>query len=169
MDSFRVYLMVGLLGSGKSTWAKQKVFYEPDTVIVDRAVMKNMLLGIYSYGPSEVASMVKCLARDAVRYAAEDGLNVVIDEPNLTVRDRSEWLEFVAMVAKDAKRELFLQVVYCAESDGNVGYRCQGGLRGLSVYRWTDVLKGMKERFESVSDDEFPSGTYFEVVRMDER
>lgn len=164
-EAFRVYLMVGFIGSGKSTWAKNKVQSEPDLVIVNRDSLRVMIHGKYGYS-QETEEIVKLLAEEAVALAAQRGFSVVIDETNLTKKKRAAWLELVQKVAINTDRELMLEVIHCSESEGNVAYRMQGDSRGLSVKKWVGVLKSMKEIYEPPKMTEFPEGAFFEVVRM---
>lgn len=76
----RLYLSVGLFGSGKSTWAKQMIKTNPNLKIVGGDEMRFMLNGgEYCYEPTlEIA--VRDMLFDAAHALLRQGFDVILDE-----------------------------------------------------------------------------------------
>lgn len=76
----KLYVTKGLPASGKSTWAKEKVAQEPDTVIVNRDKIREMLKGIYSNFPfgSSMENLVTKIEEYTIIKSLLD-YNVIID------------------------------------------------------------------------------------------
>jgi predicted kinase len=85
----RLILMVGLPGSGKSTWAR-KYSDRYSTPIVNRDSVRRALHG--SWWAKEAEDMVAAIAKVMVKALFLAGHNeVILDEANHTRRARDEW------------------------------------------------------------------------------
>ena len=165
--SRKVYLLVGFLGSGKSTWAKKKVKADKNVLIVNRDSLRTMLLGEYGFSvPVELA--VKDCAKVIFDALLQAGFDVIIDETNLTLHKRRTWLRYIEQYCIRNNQKIDIQVVHFTESENNVAYRAQDDLRGVSVAKWAEVLDKMKREYESPEISEFPEGTVYSVMMMDE-
>ncbi|MEX0596032.1 MAG: AAA family ATPase [Candidatus Paceibacterota bacterium] len=76
-----LYYTKGLPASGKSTWAKEKAKEEPNTVIVNRDKIREMLKGEYHLFPfgSSMEKLVTDIEKSAIHNALVRGYNVIID------------------------------------------------------------------------------------------
>lgn len=78
-----IYLK-GLPASGKSTWAKEYVEDNPNTVIVNRDSIREMLIGAYKSFPfgSSLEKLVTDIENDCINDALLFGCTVIIDATN---------------------------------------------------------------------------------------
>lgn len=87
-----VFMMVGISGSGKSTYARDYVKYHPDTKIVSPDGFRKMFNGTYKYLP-EMDDVITQSTFDTAENLLQAGYNVIIDCGNLTTDDdrRGKW------------------------------------------------------------------------------
>ena len=90
----KVYLLCGIIGSGKSTWAssnKDKL----EALIVCQDNIREMLYGDYDYRP-ELENVVKLISRNAIKELLKHNENIIIDEcwETINVETRSELIQF---------------------------------------------------------------------------
>lgn len=164
--STKVYLLVGFLGSGKSTWARRHVQENPNTVIINRDALRTMFFGKYDYLPA-VEFLVRKCAYFIVEEAIYNGFDVIIDETNLSRAKRFGWL-LTLQKCTAYNSPVDLEVIHFTESENNVAYRAQDDLRGVSIEQWAEVLKKMKRQYEPPESDEFPEGTKHTIKTMGE-
>lgn len=156
-----IYLLVGLFGSGKSTWARAQVQKRPYTVIVDRDSLRTMLQGGYRYTP-ELEMLVRLVARNTAMKALELGYDVIIDETNLTVARRAFWVDALGGFGARVK----WQVLWFPERENNVVNRMKDDPRGYHREHWMTVHKGMLAEFELPKHIEFfPETRRYRVVK----
>lgn len=87
-----IFITKGLPASGKSTWAKKKCMEYPNTVIVNRDKIREMLKGEYKNFPfgSNMEKLVTQLERGSIAASLNEGYNVIIDATNF--RLPLEWI-----------------------------------------------------------------------------
>lgn len=141
-----VYLTCGLVGSGKSTWAKHIVNAEEDYVIVCRDDIRTMLKGSYIYDYN-IEELVSAIAAVAIMKGLQDGYNIIIDETNIKKSKRSFWLNIIEQSDTPDVNSI---VMYFPESENNLENRMNNS-RGYSKEKWKDVIESMKEHFENPS------------------
>jgi len=83
-----VTMMIGIPGSGKSTWAADMM--EQDTVRINRDEIRMQVFGVEFDKQFEV--QVKIIALDRYRKALEDKKFIILDNCNLTKSQRYEWI-----------------------------------------------------------------------------
>lgn len=167
-----IFLLVGLLGSGKSTWARKKVQEEPNTIIINRDSLRTMFFGRYGYTP-EVEGLVRTSAVAIMGAAFRFGFDVVIDETNLTRGKRAEWFRKIfetyhSEYGTGIEENVDFEVVHFLESENNLAYRAVDDLRGLTLEEWGEVLERMKGEFEYFEESEFPPGSVYRRVSIGE-
>jgi predicted kinase len=138
-----IFVMIGLPGSGKSTWAIEKA-KDDDTVIINRDAIRTMIKGKYIFD-KDLEPFIKAVAKLFVYEAITEGLNVVVDETNLTIEKRKFW----------NIKNIDTVFVWCKESKRNADLRCASDARGYSKEYWEDVIKGMKLSFEPPTLNEY--------------
>ncbi len=144
----RVYLLIGLPGSGKSTWAKDKA-KDQKTVIVNRDSFCFMIKGGKYIFDEKYESFIKCLAHDAIKIAISHGFDIIIDETNLTKEKRTELIENLP-----DRQDVDVVGVWFTENTKNLEYRMKDP-RGYSEQKWCKVIESMKMSFEPPSESEF--------------
>ena len=95
-----LYLTIGFLGSGKSTWAKNFVEKHSDTKIVSADGFRTMLNGGYKY-LVELDDIIDAFMIKTAAILLANGYDVIIDVGNLTKERRGTWmaLSFDKLVA----------------------------------------------------------------------
>ena len=148
----QVYILCGLPGSGKSTWAKKKV--EDDTsnktVIVNKDAIQTMLLGGYDYVP-EVRSLVRILSHISIWEALDREYNIIIDDCHIKKEMRK-----VLLAQFRFRDDIEISLVYFTENEKNLEYRMLSP-KGLPKERWSEVIDSMKQDFEIPTQEEIGS------------
>jgi predicted kinase len=90
----KLYITVGNIGSGKSTWARKMAEKDPKVKIVSPDAIRQMLNGTYKYieGLDTVITDICC---QAIRDLILAGYDVIVDCCNYTASRRLRW-ELVA-------------------------------------------------------------------------
>lgn len=163
----KLIMLVGFIGSGKSTWARKYAEENEKAVIVNRDALMTMLCGKYEYS-IELEQIVLHGALEFARDALCRGYDVIIDETNLTKECRAMWtLSFCgACIPFETAKKIERQVIHFSADKGNVERRMKGDARGISKEKWEEVFEEQKARFEPIKRDEFPAGTKIEVLTL---
>jgi predicted kinase len=159
-----VYIMCGLIASGKSTWARKKAKEELTTIIICKDNLREMIKAeyVFDYTYEDLIESIDCFT---FRKALQKGFNVIVDETNITRSKRAFWVnkvnEYNALFDDGVKIEL----VYFTSKEGNVARR-MGNHRGYTEERWQFVYDGMLKTFEEPSIDELPKGSTLTTVTI---
>jgi predicted kinase len=155
-----IYILCGLPGSGKSTWARKKVEEDSEnkTIIINKDSIREMLFGIYKYLP-EAENLVSMITHISIWEAIDRNYNIIVDECHMSAQKRKHL--FVNFNNRD---DLKITLVYFTENENNLSYRMLDP-RGLSEEKWADVIDGMKENFEVPTQDEL--GSKVELITVD--
>jgi len=143
-----VYVMCGLPGSGKSTWAKNKA-KEANTVIVSPDAIRTMLFGEYRYDEAYEPTVLQ-VSLFALYCAVAAGEDVVFDEVSLSREERRAVFNTLAYYHKDGAVKVVC--VNCRSSD-NLANRMKDS-RGYPKERWVEVIETMRQRYEAPTVDE---------------
>ncbi len=87
-----MYLLVGILGSGKTTYAKDFAEDNPNTKIVCADDFRKMLNGEYHYH-KELDDIITVSMVDTIKHLLDGGYDVIVDVGNLTEDRRSSWMQ----------------------------------------------------------------------------
>lgn len=141
MERPKMFLLCGLIGSGKSYWSRIKLAAGGNIICVNRDSLRTMISGgVYVYN-KRLEIVGKSMAVDCVVAAHDMGYSVILDETNLTVKKRSEWLSMALACGME------VICVHCTETVENLANRMTEP-RGMPEARWSAVLEGMRESFE---------------------
>ena len=144
-DQGELVLLVGFIGSGKSTWAK-KYCLDESTIIINKDSLRGMFYGSCAYRPS-FEPRIKEMVLEMCRSLLGLGYRVIVDETNLTLRHRDPLYKIAKSVG--AK----VAVVHLAEDEKNVDRRMNDP-RGVSREQWEKVLIKQKDTFEPLTEEE---------------
>lgn len=91
----KLYVLKGLPASGKSTWAKNKVKEEYNTVIVNRDSIRTMLKGMYNLFPfnSKMEDLVTEIEQSAMQTGLALNYNVIMDATNFRWNLSKEYIQ----------------------------------------------------------------------------
>ena len=150
-----VYMMQGLPGSGKSSWARNKMARNPKTLVVCRDDLRRMVRGgEYVFDPDlepVIVEMDTAILRICLRY----GFDVIMDETNISRNRRRDVLGSIEYSIK-CEKELDAVRTVCVVMDGggkNLDNRMADG-RGYSRDHWAGVIEKLRGVSEPVGDDE---------------
>jgi predicted kinase len=138
-----IYLLCGLPGSGKSTWAKKKA-KETEALIINKDQIRTMLFGEYGYRP-EVEDIVRKITHGSILAVKSSKRDVIIDECNITKEKRSEVMMYTETTPTVC--------VYFTEKENNLKNRMHDR-RGIPMEQWESIIMNMSESFEEPTIDE---------------
>jgi len=145
----KIYITCGLVGSGKSTWAKSIAIKEKNTVIVCRDDIRTMLKKEYIYD-KDIEGLVKHITCQIIVSSLMRGYDIIIDETNIKKDTRKLWLNVTAF-----PKIIETSIMLFPESKNNLENRMKDP-RGYSRDKWEKVIEGMKNSFECPTIDEDP-------------
>lgn len=87
----RIELLVGMIASGKSTYARQRA--DEGAIVVSHDDLTQMLHARYRY-EQRLRHLYRKMEEDIAKAAIEDGHDVVIDRTHLTRESRNRWITF---------------------------------------------------------------------------
>ena len=141
----KLTMMMGVPGSGKSTYAKR--LKDDRTVIVCKDSIREMLGGEYVFS-KELEPLVHELADHSIMQSLCYGFNVIIDETHITKERRMKVLDLVELMGVD------VDVVWVA-TDKDVAYeRRAKDPRGCSPELWKGVTDHHDAILEPIQYDE---------------
>lgn len=145
----KLYITVGAIGSGKSTWARDLVSKEDNTIIVNRDQIRVMIRGMYTFD-YKLESFVKEAANAALEIALDQGLDVVVDECNLTIKRRRELIDVAV------RNALCTEITFVVFEDhgNNVNWRMKDDSRGYTRDKWESIYHGMRLAYQQPKIDE---------------
>lgn len=150
-----VWILTGIIGSGKSTWAR-KFAKNKHVAIICRDDLRAMIKGEYIF-EEKIEKLVKRLANTNILLALSHGWNVIVDETHLTKMKRQETIEFIRANAYVVSEGVQFIIVHFSEKENNVNNRMKSP-RGMSREEWEAVYERMLSSFEKPTINELPPG-----------
>lgn len=171
MKSKTIYILCGLPGSGKSTWAKEKV-KEQNTVIICRDAIRTMIKGNYFFD-KEYELLVEACTNSSFREAIRQNYNIIIDETNISKIRRNMWLNDInfysefdtndkVIISKETWKNVIdinkndnykTILVWFKEHINNLDNRVKND-KGISKETWKNIIENMQTCFEPPSIEE---------------
>jgi predicted kinase len=139
----KIYITVGLPGSGKSTWARETA-YDNDTIIICKDNIRNMLKGDYIFDPVYEPLVAEIVAA-AFNAALIAGFNIILDETHITRQHRVNSIERAKSRTLPTAPKIIC--VWFTEDENNLEYRMREP-RGYTDIKWAEVLDKMVGRFQ---------------------
>ena len=154
----KVYILRGLIGSGKSTWAKKECLAQ-ETYVVSPDKIRAMLNAEYVYNEEE-DELVTTICKEAIEIILEAGFDVIVDGCNLTYEGRiEEWL--IAAAGFDTK---IIGVIFPEKDKDWHVQRVVKSDKGCCKKYWEEVWDIQHEQYER------SQGLWFdEVIRLGEQ
>jgi predicted kinase len=156
-----VYILVGLIGSGKSTWAREKA-KEDNTIIINKDVIRQMFKGEYFFH-KDYEHLVDQMSKACFLKALQKGYNVIIDETNITKKKRAAYVEAVKEHYYMIDEPVEFEIVWFPEKRNNIENRMKEP-RGYTQEQWEAVLRGMKSAFEEPELEELSIGGRLRIM-----
>jgi len=144
----KVYITIGLPGSGKSTLTRWMCDNDPNLLAVNKDALRTMIFGgMYKYDPI-FEPIVKETSVLCALHILHAGYDVILDETFLSKARRVWWVSFF----KD--RGFKTTYLHCTEMTYNVRNRMHGGGRGYSAEHWRRVIDELGVTYEPPTMDE---------------
>jgi len=152
----KIYMTVGLPGSGKSTWVKNHLKDHPDTLVVSRDDLREHLhAGTYIYDEllePVISSLSNHILEDLIYRTNKD---IIIDETNGRLDKRLKIINsinYMKGVSPFARNIEIIAVVF-PEPENILDRRMQND-RGYTREEWQAVIDGMKSYWKPVELEE---------------
>lgn len=154
MSEKKILITIGLLGSGKSTWARQFAKEHPDTKIVCPDGFRLMLNGEYKYLP-ELDDIITASVFDTANNLLKAGYSVIIDCGNLqeSADRRAKWRQLQA--------DKYIAVVFpCRQKEWHIKNRLEKPhWEGVD---WGKIWENEKSALQPINEKEFD-----EVIKVE--
>lgn len=149
-----VTIMVGIVGSGKSTHAKKLLAANPKLIRINRDALRKMALGGREWNPKAEKVILRS-AQATVDIALSTGWSIIVDDTNTTTKQRKVWIDIAQLL------EAPLHIIHMTETKNNLEYRMKDP-RGETEDKWRMVISGMKNRFQDLTERELELTTSVE-------
>ena len=156
-----IYINIGLIGTGKSTFAN-KIAQTSPILIVSKDSIRQMLFGRYKFDEivepliSKITdlSVINCLSEIILGIAPYNSL--IIDDCNLTKKDRLTIVNLVRQIEMEYLKENFFKItyVYFLDADSTGLTRRLQETRSLKESHWENVWDWQLRRIEVPSSQE---------------
>ena len=142
----KVYIMIGLIGSGKSEWARMTAGTDFNTIRVGCDDIRDMIKDRYVYD-LQLEPLVRKMSTAIIVQLLLEGKNIVIDDCHLMVKHRQELCALIKGVVPEA--EIIYVWMQCAK---DVALRRRlTNLRGRSEFEWQQVINKHANMFDTSS------------------
>lgn len=155
----KVYVMIGLTGSGKSSWARWTARCDFNTIRICPDDIRSMIKTGYTFD-YQLEPMVRSMGAAMIEQVLLAGKNVIVDECNLLREHRQQLYTRIKEISPEA--EIIYVWVKCSEASAL--QRRLINLRGGSEFGWTSVVKKMANVFEEPLPDECGGDITIRVV-----
>jgi len=143
-----VYMLNGLSGSGKSSWAGRFMLRgNHNKVIVERDNIR-LAMSDYSHTPEAEIKVHEATVAEVLRQISLH--DVIIDETTIFKRFREDWIK----VLRHADPDIHIICVKFTETERNLANRMSGDTRGHNEGYWAMVLDNMKCSYDPPTLDE---------------
>ena len=152
-----LYMTIGMIGSGKSTWAKKFVKDHPNTKIVSGDDLREMFAGYYLYDEkfeSTLANIIDSIAIELIY----DGYDVILDECHLTQLNRYSIIKTIKEETFDVRTTAVIFPLNRKAWHLTNRYK---NLRGYTKELWSEVFDKHDLIFDKFDKTE---ETYFDKV-----
>jgi len=149
----KAYVLIGLPGSGKSTWTEKKMQEtNPRGIgVVSRDAIRYMINGNYKY-LDEQQHLITDIAESAAKSILSKGYDLIIDQANISKSVRREVAYFLRTV--EDKIEIHFIYMMVDDTDYLVKRRMTGDARGENEAYHYNVIEKMKRNFVVVDKEE---------------
>lgn len=145
----KVYIMIGLIGSGKSAWARLTAGTDFNTIRVGNDDIRDMIKDRYTFD-FQLEPMVRKMGNALVIELLSEGKDIVIDDCHLTKEHREELCALIKGFAPES------EIIYVwMRCDPAVALKRRlSNLRGGTEFGWIQVMKKHEEVFDIPTKNE---------------
>jgi len=146
----KAYILIGMVGSGKSSWAKMTAGTDFNTIRVSGNDIRSMIKDRYTFD-FQLEPLVNQMKMGMIREVLLAGKDVVIDDCHLTFNSRLELCENLVEMARTGVDIIYVWM-HCSDESANA--RRLTDLKGRTTFEWQQVIKKHRGMFEPPSMDE---------------
>jgi adenylate kinase family enzyme len=147
----KVYILMGLPGAGKTTWAEALAEQNDKIAIISRDDIRYMLSHSYRYNKDRWhQALVQKTSNDMTYSAMAFGFDIVLDRLSLTREQREKTVKEIRYVAGTLMMEVEVHIVHCTEDKENVKRRMNSDMRWGDEAYYEKLISDMKEQVEVV-------------------
>jgi predicted kinase len=152
-----VELLVGPVGSGKSTYSREKA-KDGAIIINDDDIVKLIHGGEYGLYEKKLKPLYKLIENQILTTAMLMDRHVIVDRPNFSRDTRSRYIS----LAKSFDVPISCALWEWTTSEDSAGQRFYNDSRGYSYEYWLNVAKFHYSKYEEPTLDE----GFFEIKRI---
>lgn len=149
---FSLYIPIGIMGSGKSTWARKMAAENPKVKIVSPDVIREMLNGGYKYH-AELDSMIDCTVIYTTHNLLAMKYDVIIDCCNLMNERRRKWIKGVTTYVAGMKVRFVAVIFPNKDKQWHVDNRMKEPHGSYTRKEWENVYDLHQKQFEPIEED----------------
>lgn len=141
--------MIGMVGSGKSSWARMTARVDFNIIRVGVDDIRNMIKDGYTFD-FQLEPLVNKMKIEMIREVLIAKKDVIVDDVHLTKEGRAKLCRGMLAVCTD------LEIIYVwMKCNNDVALKRRlTNLRGASEFEWRQVLHKHVEMFDAPSKDE---------------
>jgi predicted kinase len=137
--------MMGLPGSGKTTWAK-RIAAITGAIIVGRDDIRYILRHNHIYdGSKRNKKFVWDISQYMIKESLQRGFDIILDQMSLTSKNRKDTVD---LVKKYAPGEIRILVLHCTEEENNVERRMKSDMAWGDEKYYIDLMNKLKKEIE---------------------
>lgn len=152
--TMQIYLLVGNIASGKSTFVKQQLDKEPDTLIVnDDLIVKAVHGNDYTLYNTKFKKLYKEIEYRIIQEAILQKVDLIIDRPCNKAKTRKRYTEFIRSFYLRKPTINFINF----EFEGSFQHairRYKTDARGYSIEDWVGVADRIQSQFDPIDETE---------------
>lgn len=145
----KIILMVGNVGSGKSTYAR-RLAEDKNTIIVNMDDIQAMLHGRYNAYDPNLKPLYYAMEECVLYNAKLRDCDVVVDRTSMDRKTRARFVE----LARKLGVEIEAHVMAETNKDILVCRRMNSDSRGISQDKWRDVIDRLEASYEEPTPSE---------------
>lgn len=141
-----IYVLVGMIASGKSTWAREQAINGRTVIFSHDDMLMGLYGGHYEGFDRQHITVYKAIELATITSALAAGLDVVVDKTNLTPKTRSRYTALAGMYDTHATAVVF-------KNEGpkvHAERRFKSDPRGLTLEKWTRVAEEHDRQFMDI-------------------
>jgi tRNA uridine 5-carbamoylmethylation protein Kti12 len=162
----KVFLLIGLPGSGKSTWAKNYVNQNENAIIVSQDAFRYMIKGNNYIFDNKYENFIKSATDLVIQEAIEHNFDLIVDETHIKKLRRLEVTNLINEIYMQYKYfhmdySRVIDIIYLWFNENNNLENRMKDDRGYTKDKWNEIIERMKTAFEPPTEDE-----HYKIIKI---